>query len=171
MHHTVRGRRRHSVRIDPKQHRAEGPIEVTVGKRAYLVEIEPVEPGGALRAVKINHRHYPVEIERDANGVPTRVTLRGIPFDLAIERVEAKRYRPPAPKREVSGETRALLPGQIVDVLVREGDPVERGQPVMTLEAMKMENGIFAPKPGRIARLCVERGALVRKGDLLCVVE
>lgn len=171
MHYTVRGRRKHIIRVERKGAWDNGPVEIPVGKRPFLVEVDPPDAAGALRRLKINHRHCPVEVEQDANGLPRRVILRGTPFDISIERVESTRYRPPQQEREISGEMRALLPGQIVEIFVREGDPVEQGQPVMTLEAMKMENGIFAPKGGRVSRICIPRDAIVRKGDLLFVIE
>jgi biotin carboxyl carrier protein len=57
------------------------------------------------------------------------------------------------------------MPGVILEVSVAEGDSVERGQPVATLEAMKMNNVIRSPRAGTIAEVCVAAGQAVGHGD------
>ncbi|MGH4005681.1 MAG: biotin/lipoyl-containing protein, partial [Pseudonocardiaceae bacterium] len=52
-------------------------------------------------------------------------------------------------------------------LLVSEGDTVSAGQPVATIEAMKMEAGITAPKAGTVARLAIKTVAQVEGGDLI----
>ncbi len=63
------------------------------------------------------------------------------------------------------------MQGTIVKVLVEEGREVEAGAPVCTLEAMKMESEIQAPKTGIVAKVLVSPGQTVRSGDPLVVVE
>jgi biotin carboxyl carrier protein len=62
---------------------------------------------------------------------------------------------------------RAQLPGKVVKLLVAEGDVVAAGQPLVILEAMKMETGVAAPFAGRVARLHVEAGRILAMGDPL----
>lgn len=62
---------------------------------------------------------------------------------------------------------RAPMPGNIVSILVQEGDVVERGQPLLVLEAMKMENDIVAPQSGRIERVLVNVDQSVETGQEL----
>jgi biotin carboxyl carrier protein len=71
------------------------------------------------------------------------------------------------------GEQRivAPMPGRIVRVLVKVGDTVELRQPVVVIEAMKMENELRAPKAGTIKEVAVEPGAPVEAGRLLVVIE
>jgi propionyl-CoA carboxylase alpha chain len=57
------------------------------------------------------------------------------------------------------------MPGVILEVSVAVGDVVERGQPVATLEAMKMNNIIRAPRPGTVTEVCVAAGQAVGHGD------
>ncbi|MCL4157718.1 UNVERIFIED_CONTAM: hypothetical protein GTU68_034634 [Idotea baltica] len=63
------------------------------------------------------------------------------------------------------------MPGLILDVLVEEGQSVEKGQALIILEAMKMENVLKAEKEGVIARICVEEGIAVDKKAVLIEME
>lgn len=58
----------------------------------------------------------------------------------------------------------------VVTLRVGEGDTLRRGQPVGSIEAMKMESAISAPVDGRVARVAVESGTTVEPGDLLLVL-
>jgi len=68
-------------------------------------------------------------------------------------------------------ELRAPMPGLLKTVHVAEGDLVERDAPLMTLEAMKMENELLAPARGRVVRLAVSAGTKVEGGAMLAVLE
>ena len=68
-------------------------------------------------------------------------------------------------------ELRAPMPGLLKMVHVAEGDIVESGAPLMTLEAMKMENELLAPARGRVVRLAVGAGTKVEGGAMLAVLE
>jgi biotin carboxyl carrier protein len=59
------------------------------------------------------------------------------------------------------------MPGTVLDVKVKEGDSVKYGDVLVILEAMKMENEIFAPADGVVASVNVSAGAAVNAGDVL----
>ena len=61
----------------------------------------------------------------------------------------------------------APMPGTILDIHVKVGDTVAANQPVMVLEAMKMENEVVAEQAGTIASINVEKGTMVNPGDTL----
>jgi biotin carboxyl carrier protein len=65
----------------------------------------------------------------------------------------------------------APMPGKVVRVLVNAGDPVEVGQGLLVVEAMKMQNEIRSPKSGRLEKLFVSEGQAVNAGDLLAWVD
>jgi 3-methylcrotonyl-CoA carboxylase alpha subunit len=65
------------------------------------------------------------------------------------------------------GAVRAPIPGLVVTVHVTEGDTVERGAPLVTLYAMKLENEIRAPLGGVVAEIGASTGRAVEKGELL----
>ena len=68
-------------------------------------------------------------------------------------------------------DIRATLPGLVVAVSVEEGDEVEAGAALLTIEAMKMQNEVRAPRGGRIAALAVTTGQPVATGVLLLRIE
>jgi biotin carboxyl carrier protein len=68
-------------------------------------------------------------------------------------------------------ELKASMPGLVIRIKVRPGEEVAKGQPVIILEAMKMENEIRVPADGVIKELCVQEGQPVEKGDLLIVLD
>jgi biotin carboxyl carrier protein len=65
----------------------------------------------------------------------------------------------------------APMPGRIVRVLVAEGEPVEARQPVVVIEAMKMENELRSPVAGRVREVSASAGASVEAGRVLVVIE
>jgi biotin carboxyl carrier protein len=68
-------------------------------------------------------------------------------------------------------EVRTPIPGRVVSVSVAAGDSVDRGQPLLVVEAMKMQNEVRAPRAGAVRRVDVEAGRPVDAGDLLVVIE
>jgi biotin carboxyl carrier protein len=79
---------------------------------------------------------------------------------------------PSPPASEQAGVLTAPMPGTVLSVDVAEGDRVSRGQPVLTLEAMKMKNSIRAPQDGVVLEVRVRSGQRVAHGDtLLCLGE
>jgi biotin carboxyl carrier protein len=62
---------------------------------------------------------------------------------------------------------KTAMPGRVVRILVQEGDEVDKGSPVVVVEAMKMENELGAPRAGVISRICVEEGAQVEAKTVL----
>jgi biotin carboxyl carrier protein len=65
----------------------------------------------------------------------------------------------------------APMPGKVVRFMVGENSPVEAGQGVVVVEAMKMQNEIKSPKKGMVRKLAVTEGAAVNAGDVLAIVE
>jgi biotin carboxyl carrier protein len=68
-------------------------------------------------------------------------------------------------------QIKAPMPGKVVRVLVEAGQTVEAGQPVVVVEAMKMQNELKSPKSGTVAELRAAPGATVNAGDVLVIVE
>ncbi|HEV2368262.1 MAG TPA: biotin/lipoyl-containing protein, partial [Acidimicrobiales bacterium] len=126
------------------------------------------EPARALR-----------EVDAEVNGRRYRVKL-WVP-DLG----EAPLSSPSSPRPDstrrarsgggggsaASGDVAVPMQGTIVKVLVGTGDTVEVGQPVVVLEAMKMENNINAEKGGTVKEVRVEPGQAVGAGDVVVVIE
>jgi propionyl-CoA carboxylase alpha chain len=70
-----------------------------------------------------------------------------------------------------AGSLVAPMPGLVVAVRAAKGDRVTAGQPLLALEAMKMEHAVLAPADGVLAELRVSAGSQVDAGDVLAVIE
>ena len=77
----------------------------------------------------------------------------------------------PAPVTRPSGLIEAPIPGVILDVLVRPGDTVTANQPILILEAMKMESEIHSTTTGKVKKVHVSKGNSVQEGDPLIELE
>jgi oxaloacetate decarboxylase alpha subunit/pyruvate carboxylase subunit B len=80
----------------------------------------------------------------------------------------------PAPEPAHQGEGTVLLapmPGMIIKYMVKAGDAVNQGDPIVVLEAMKMENALVAPCDGKVQGIKFASGDTVAKGAVLCVIE
>ena len=109
-----------------------------------------------------------------------RVNVNGTNYEVELELVsenEVKSAAPAAPAAApaavpAGGETvTAPMPGPILDVKVAVGAAVKKGDVLMILEAMKMENEILAPCDGTVAALNVSKGTTVETGTVLCVIK
>jgi 3-methylcrotonyl-CoA carboxylase alpha subunit len=85
--------------------------------------------------------------------------------------------QPPEPRRgsregrSDGGSLTATMPGRVLDVLVAEGDSVQKGDTLVLLEAMKMELRVQAPSDGQVARVLCAAGQVVERGQLLVEFE
>ena len=108
--------------------------------------------------VNVNGTAYEVEIEE----------MAGAPVAAPVAAPAAA----PAPAASGAGESiNAPMPGNILTVNVGAGDTVKKGQVLMVLEAMKMENEIMAPRDGKVTAVAVAKGAAVESGALLCTIQ
>jgi biotin carboxyl carrier protein len=163
------GSKSHRLQIEKNQDFTVA-TSILVGKKDYRVKVQDKTPAGELRSLAINNRIYSVQVRRRPDGFPYKVILNGRAYPVEIERVESTRYKPPVAPRKINGRITATLPGQIREILVSPGDSVKKGQPLLTLEAMKMENEIESPIDGVVQTLGVDANQLVLKGDLLIEV-
>ncbi|NLK88141.1 MAG: biotin/lipoyl-binding protein [Clostridiaceae bacterium] len=130
--------------------------------------------------IKVNGNQYEVEVEEIRDGsLPVYVPAAPAVSAPAAAPVQAAAPAPAAPvneKKAVTGGTvgavkvNAPMPGTILKVVASVGDKVKRGQVLVVLEAMKMENEIVAPSDGEVASINVDRGASVNAGDLLASI-
>ena len=105
-----------------------------------------------------------------------RVNVNGTVYEVELEEVTgaapAAAPAAPAPAAAPAGGEKiaAPMPGTILSVNVAAGDAVKKGQVLMILEAMKMENEIMAPCDGTVTSVSVTKGAAVESGALLCTI-
>ncbi len=132
--------------------------------------------------VVVDGKTYTVEIE-DIMSSPTTVTVNGKPYTVdvyetgTVSGMPAVSTAAPAPAlpavSPVFGvaEVQAPMPGTILDIRVKPGDKVTRGQELCFLEAMKMKNAIKAPADAVVASVEVTDGQAVNHGDVLFTFE
>ena len=130
------------------------PREATVVRRttgaASSADGRPAGPAGAEYGVEVSGRPYTVTLLdplRRAAGASARPDVEG------------------------PVEVRAIMPGKVAALLVKEGQEVKSGQGVVVVEAMKMENELVSPKEGRVTRIRVRPGETVESGSALFIIE
>jgi biotin carboxyl carrier protein len=156
--------RKYSFSIPLKQ-------SIKIGKRDYEVKLKADDKLGTYILWK--NRKYPVEIVRSSqnkyeilfNDISYTFTVE-TPFSLQRKKVLDSR------RGKVEQEIiKAPMPGKIIDVLVREGSTVLRGEPVVILEAMKMQNEILSPVNGVITKVSARANTNVMKDDVLVEIK
>lgn len=119
--------------------------------------------------ISIDGTQYLVEMEEVGAPTPTPADAAPAPTPVAAPAPAPAPAAAPMPAPAPAGAhvQSAPMPGTILDIHVKVGDPVTANQPVMVLEAMKMENEVVADKDGVIASIDVAKGAMVNPGDAL----
>lgn len=154
---------------DVKVERAGAGYRVSIGEKVFDVDLATAN--NRLRSVTLGgHRQYLVAHHQDGNRHELSFSDRTIHLEL-FDPLAMKRRRREEEDGGGESHVRAIMPGRVVKVLVAEGDEVRKGQGLLILEAMKMENEIVAPRDGRVASLPVEAGKAVENGDDLVVIE
>ena len=109
--------------------------------------------------VNVNGTVYEVELEEITGAAPAAAAPVAAPAAA------------PVAAAPVGGEKICSpMPGTILSVSVSAGDAVKKGQVLMILEAMKMENEIMAPCDGTVTSVAAAKGAAVESGTLLCTI-
>ena len=107
-----------------------------------------------------------------------RVNVNGSLYEVEIEEMQApatmSAAKPAAPAAPVAAgagaKVNAPMPGTILDVRVQNGAKVKKGDVLVILEAMKMENEIQAPCDGTVTSVCVKKGDSVETQALICTI-
>ena len=144
-------------------------------------------------AFKINGAEYKCAVEEIEAG-KTKVTVNGKVYEVETEAPKAAPVAakpaavaapapkpaaaPAAPKAEAKPaaapaagiQVKSPLPGSVIKVLVSEGQAVKKGDTLLTLESMKMENAIMAEADGTVKQIAVTPGQNVMQDDLLIVL-
>jgi biotin carboxyl carrier protein len=147
------------------------------------VDDEAVEPAAGWRVVWVDAAHgvalltdgsAAALVVVEGEGTDWVVTLRGRRIPVTVrswrERVLAE-ARSAALAQAGPVTVKATLPGLVVAVVVAAGDEVEEGAPLLTIEAMKMQNEVRAPRAGRVADVSVRSGQTVATGAPLLRLE
>jgi biotin carboxyl carrier protein len=162
----------------------------TLGDESYAVEIE--ETGKSVYRISVDGHEFVVdgkktgrtnyslivdnrsfEIEVDNTGDEYRVLVDGRSYHIHL--VDERRVRVGGNQAGAQMQGRqnvsVPMPGKVIAILVAEGDQVEKGQGLIIVEAMKMENEVHSPIAGEVKEIKVKTGETVEGGAVLLVVE
>ncbi|MBF5054774.1 pyruvate carboxylase subunit B [Alcanivorax sp. 521-1] len=159
-------------------------------RAAGTLKPEPLLPPNSGQAAGAEVAGQPTEFTIDVHGETYQVaitgvglkgsdkrrfflTLDGMPEEVIFEPLNAYQKGEGEGGRKQAGgpgDVTTNMPGNIVDVLVAEGDEVQAGQPVLVIEAMKMESEVQAPSGGTVQGIFVAKGDRVTPGEVLIEV-
>jgi len=159
------------VRVDDKEFK----VELKKEGKDYKVLINGLEKnvgfvaGGERRlSFVVDNKPFDVVFESDG-----RVTVadQGYSVEIFDEQIQKLIKVGPEKKHKKEVVLKALMPGLIIRVEVKEGEEVVEGQGLLVIEAMKMQNELKAPGKGVVKKIFVKEGQTVNSGDTLVVIE
>jgi biotin carboxyl carrier protein len=124
----------------------------------YHVDVKGIEEN--IAHIEVNGTRYDVEIDRKVKSSKTPTIVRPQATGPAKPEIDKKEGGTPS-------TIIAPLPGIILAILVKPGDIIRKGQKLLTMEAMKMENQVLAEKDGVVEVIKVQPGQTVLQGDAL----
>jgi acetyl/propionyl-CoA carboxylase alpha subunit len=131
-------------------------------------QVEIAEPG--VYSVLLDGRSYDVYVE-EAPGGGLVVDLNGYHFEIGVRDPRAWSRNAAGAGASAVQSILSPMPGKVVRVLVAEGDEVVKGQAIVVVEAMKMQNELKANRAGKLLSLRAKEGATVAAGELLATIE
>lgn len=180
---------RFKIQIDGADHEVEADAGGKVNLAGESFETKLGRPSTDRRTVQVGDKSYEVRVvENCADGGIFILEIAGERVPITVSEVvkSAPVAATPATGDDTSGAggqgpagtplyvkhgVWAPVPGKIVNVLVKVGDKVEEGTPVVVLEAMKMENELHSPVKGTVTAVPAKKGDQAEKGQLLVAFE
>jgi biotin carboxyl carrier protein len=143
---------------------------ITVDGVSYEIDFESVSERTVYSLLANNKSHEALVYESEEGW---QVLLHGSQYVLLVEDERERRLRASlgaGPTQNVDYHLRAPMPGLIGAVPVSEGQSIEKGDVLVILESMKMQNELKSPRPGKISRVRVQPGDSVEQRDALLSV-
>jgi len=153
----------YTIEIDQEGH-------LTVNGDLYDVDFQQLSEGGILSLLLNNQSLEAIVEERDGEW---EVLIKGELYSVKVQDERAYRLaKARGVVAEVTGEAsiKSPMPGLIIAVPVEVGQAVSKGDQIVILESMKMENELHSPRDGVVKRLHVEPGQSVEKNQLLAII-
>lgn len=130
----------------------EGRFHVLKNNRSYTVEVVEVDLVEKKFSLNVNGNNYSLELSDKFDEL-----LK----NLGLDKINSG----------VAKELKAPMPGLVLDVLVKAGDAVKKGDAILVLEAMKMENNIKSVADAVVKKVTVQKGNAVEKNQVLVLFE
>ncbi len=163
----------YEVEIDEKLHQVE-LVRAGSGWHCKLdgreLPVDVVFSQSGVLSILLNGKSY--EVKQETAGPETSIVVGNERFRASIRDPRSLRSRRRgADSGQGVKKLSAPMPGKVVRILAPAGTEVEAGQPVLVIEAMKMQNELKSPKKGRVKKIAVSEGAAVEAGQALAEVE
>ena len=126
----------------------DGQFHIIHKHKSYNAELVAADFVSKKLQIKINGKNYSIEIKDK--------------LDILLEKLGMNQLASSA-----ITDIKAPMPGLILEILIKEGTEVKKGDPIMILEAMKMENILKSPGDGVVKKIVVEKGDSVEKNQIL----
>lgn len=161
--------------VDLQRKKFEFPIPFTdqliINGKKSEVTIKQDDKHGTYLLWK--HKKYPVEILHK-NQNKYEILLNGVSYYFTIETPTSYKRLKFLSKKEKGNKNENLeapMPGKIIEVLTEEGREIRAGEPLLILEAMKMQNEIQSPISGTVKKIHIKAGESVLKDDMMIEIE
>ncbi len=165
----ILGKAQHDVEI----RRQDGVTTLLWDGEAQVVDIREVEPG--CYSILLEGRSVDVRLDGAKHPDPDlhayRATLYDGAYEFALQDPMKALLAAQGGPAGAAGTLAAPMPGKVVKLLAKEGDPVVEGQPLLIMEAMKMQNELRSPGGGTLAKIHVAEGAAVETGANLVTIK
>ncbi len=160
---------------EDKQHEVEVELEdgiyaVKLDGKKYEVDARKL-PWSSVYSMLIGGKSYEADVRPDGDTV--NVSIQGETYRITLREEFWAKIAASAPGGPAEGkhELRTPMPGMVVEVRVKLGQKVEKGEPLVVVEAMKMQNEICAPEAGVVREIGVKAQDVVDPSNVLVVME
>ncbi len=126
--------------------------QVTYNNKDYFILVKNYESFEKILTLQVNHQTLKLKITDEID-----VLLKNLGIDYS-DSLKVK-------------EVKAPMPGLVLDVMINQGDTVKKGDNLLVLEAMKMENNIKSPSDGMVKSITVSKGKAVEKNEVLVLFD
>ena len=127
-------------------------FHVLNNNKGYNIEVVSTDFDAKELTLLVNGNKYPVKVKDS--------------FDLLLDKLGMSNTL-----TQKINDVKAPMPGLVLEIKVKEGDVIEKGDPILVLEAMKMENVLKSPTEGVIKKVIVTKGDAVEKNHVLIIFE
>ena len=159
---------RYAFTVDGRTHNV--LVEEHADGPRFVVDGETFQPA----VVRTEAGHYEVTLDGTSFTFVLesgRIQLGPHPLDVAIQRARPVLQRAGGKGRRGDGQVKPPMPGKVVEVHVKEGDAISEGDPLLVLEAMKMQNDLKSPVSGIVTKVNVADGQNVEATTVMVVIE
>lgn len=147
---------------------ATGGLRLRLGEQEFEVDLRRV--GAGSYSVLLGDRVYDFQVSHE-NEQFVLASRRSVSRITILDQAHRRRAAGAGAQSGGRIELKAMMPGRVVTLLITPGDEVLADQGVLTIEAMKMENELKAPRAGKLVEIKVVAGQTVEKGEVLAIIE